>query len=122
MAVQVVSSSDLYPATALQQGMLFQSMLAQGAGIYLDQFAWVGGFSSAVPAKDAIAGALENPKAANQKLSLARANAVKQYLVDKGINAARITTKGLGPDNPIASNKTKEGRQKNRRIEFYRVK
>ena len=61
-------------------------------------------------------------KAVNQKLSLARANAVKKYLVDKGISDTRISTKGFGPDKPIASNKTKEGRQKNRRIEFFRAK
>jgi outer membrane protein OmpA-like peptidoglycan-associated protein len=61
-------------------------------------------------------------KATNQKLALARADAVKKYLVSKGIPETRIRTKGLGPDNPIASNTTKEGRQKNRRIEFYRTK
>ncbi len=56
------------------------------------------------------------------KLSLARANAVKDHLVKKGINPARITTQGLGPDKPIASNKTAEGKKQNRRIEFVRTK
>ncbi len=61
-------------------------------------------------------------RASNMKLSLARANAVKDHLVKKGINPSRITTQGLGPDKPIASNKTAEGKQQNRRIEFIRTK
>jgi outer membrane protein OmpA-like peptidoglycan-associated protein len=56
------------------------------------------------------------------KLSQARAESVKGWLVAKGIAAERITAKGYGPDKPVADNKTKEGRQKNRRIEFFRVK
>ena len=58
----------------------------------------------------------------NIKLSQRRADAVKAYLTGKGIAASRITTKGFGPDKPIASNKTAEGKQKNRRIEFLRTK
>jgi len=55
---------------------------------------------------------------ANQKLSLARANAVKQMLVSSGIAADRITTSGYGQDRPTASNDTEEGRAKNRRLEL----
>jgi len=58
----------------------------------------------------------------NLKLSQARADAVKTWLVRKGISADRIITKGYGPDKPIADNNTPEGRQKNRRIEFFRLK
>jgi outer membrane protein OmpA-like peptidoglycan-associated protein len=58
----------------------------------------------------------------NLKLSLARAEAVKTYLVNKGIDAKRMTTKGFGPDKPIVPNTTDEGKQKNRRIEFIRMK
>jgi len=61
-------------------------------------------------------------RSSNMKLSLARADAVKTYLVNKGIDGARMTTKGIGPDKPIAPNKTDEGKQKNRRIEFIRLK
>jgi OOP family OmpA-OmpF porin len=60
----------------------------------------------------------------NQKLSERRAAAVKDYLVSKGIPASKITTIGKGESQPVATNKTKEGRQKNRRvdIEFKGVK
>ncbi len=61
-------------------------------------------------------------KATNMKLSQARAESVKSWLVAKGIAANRIGAKGFGPDKPITSNKTAEDRQKNRRIEFYRTK
>ncbi|MBI3365841.1 MAG: OmpA family protein [Ignavibacteriae bacterium] len=61
-------------------------------------------------------------RAYNMKLSMARANAVKDYLVQRGIDEKRISTKGFGFDKPIASNDTPEGRQKNRRIEFFRTR
>ncbi len=55
---------------------------------------------------------------ANLELSAKRAIAVKTYLVQQGIAAARIETVGLGSDSPIADNGTAAGRQQNRRIEF----
>jgi len=54
----------------------------------------------------------------NQKLSVRRAEAVKAYMVSKGVEPNRIYTEGKGEKQPVASNKTKEGRQKNRRVEI----
>ncbi|HTN67712.1 MAG TPA: OmpA family protein [Burkholderiaceae bacterium] len=54
----------------------------------------------------------------NQKLSVRRAEAVKAYLVSKGIEANRVYTEGKGKKQPVASNKTAEGRAKNRRVEI----
>lgn len=59
---------------------------------------------------------------ANIGLSLARANAVSAYLVGKGVPSRNLTALGAGPDNPIATNATAEGRAANRRIEFRIVK
>ncbi len=53
----------------------------------------------------------------NQKLSERRAAAVKAYLVSKGVAANKITTEGKGEKMPVADNKTREGRAKNRRVE-----
>lgn len=54
----------------------------------------------------------------NMQLSIDRANSVKTYLVNSGVDAKRITIKGYGESRPIASNATEEGRIKNRRVEF----
>jgi len=59
----------------------------------------------------------------NKNLSKMRAEVIKKYLIDKGIPAAKIETVGMGPENPIASNETFEGRKLNRRIEIrFKVK
>jgi OOP family OmpA-OmpF porin len=54
----------------------------------------------------------------NQKLSVARSEAVKAYLVSKGIEKNRVYTEGKGEKQPVADNKTKEGKAKNRRVEI----
>ena len=54
----------------------------------------------------------------NQKLSVKRAEAVKAYLVTKGIEKNRVYTEGKGEKQPVADNKTAEGRAKNRRVEI----
>ncbi len=59
------------------------------------------------------------PKAYNVKLSQRRADAVKAYLVKHGVAADRIHTKGYGMANPVASNKTAEGRAQNRHVEVH---
>jgi outer membrane protein OmpA-like peptidoglycan-associated protein len=57
-------------------------------------------------------------KAYNQTLSVNRAIAVANYLLDHNISSSRVTTKGYGPDVPKYTNTTPEGRAQNRRVEF----
>ena len=54
----------------------------------------------------------------NQKLSVARSEAVKSYLTGKGVEKNRVYTEGKGEKQPVADNKTKEGKAKNRRVEI----
>jgi outer membrane protein OmpA-like peptidoglycan-associated protein len=58
----------------------------------------------------------------NVELSRRRAEAVKYYMMQRGVDADRIETRGEGPDAPISSNNTRVGRQANRRIEFQIIK
>ena len=58
-------------------------------------------------------------RATNEKLSLNRANAVKNYLMNSGVSGNRMETQGLAYDYPVASNDTPEGRAQNRRVEVY---
>jgi len=58
----------------------------------------------------------------NLKLSTDRASAAKQYLLSKGFEESRVIAKGLGESTPISTNKTEEGRQLNRRVEFRILK
>lgn len=57
----------------------------------------------------------------NLKLSDDRAQSVRKYLVDKGVDAGRLTAKGFGAKRPIATNDTDEGKEINRRVEFLIV-
>jgi len=54
----------------------------------------------------------------NVDLSNSRAQSVRQYLIDKGVMADRLTARGYGEDKPLASNDTREGRKQNRRVEL----
>lgn len=60
-------------------------------------------------------------KAYNDVLSLKRANAVKTYLTDKGIDKNRLSSEGFGFSKPVESNKTDKGRALNRRVELYPI-
>lgn len=55
---------------------------------------------------------------ANKTLSFKRANSLKQALLDYGVSRNTVRTQGMGPDEPVASNETKEGREMNRRIDI----
>jgi OOP family OmpA-OmpF porin len=57
----------------------------------------------------------------NLILSQARASAVRQYLMSRGVAGVRLLAKGYGPDDPVASNATPEGRAMNRRVELRRL-
>ena len=89
--------------------------------MYNDEIKQVADFMRAHPeAKVMIQGHTDNvgSEASNVALSQARAKSVKEYLVDKfGIAGNRLQAVGYGPNKPIASNATAEGRQKNRRVE-----
>jgi len=99
-------SADLTPASEKILEPAYESMKA-----YPDMTVEIRGYTDD-----------KGKKASNVKLSQKRAESVKDWFVKKGIESNRITTKGLGPDNPIDSNKTEAGRAKNRRIEFFRTK
>ena len=60
-------------------------------------------------------------KEANEKLSADRAEAVANWLADHGIDRTRLSSKGYGESRPIASNKSEDGRAKNRRVELVRL-
>jgi OmpA-OmpF porin, OOP family len=57
-------------------------------------------------------------EAYNQRLSERRVNSVKDYIVRKGVDSSRVSGQGFGESKPIADNKTKDGRAKNRRVEI----
>lgn len=57
----------------------------------------------------------------NLKLSKARAESVRKYLLEKGVTAERVEAVGVGSERPVATNKTREGRELNRRVEIQVV-
>jgi outer membrane protein OmpA-like peptidoglycan-associated protein len=61
------------------------------------------------------------PAELNRDLSQQRAGSVRQYLIDQGVEASRVTAVGYGEDRPIADNSTREGRAANRRVELKRL-
>jgi OOP family OmpA-OmpF porin len=111
MAAKVVFNADTFfdfdKSTLKPEGrQLLDQVAQQASGIDLETIIAVGHTDSI------------GTEAYNQKLSERRAASVKSYLVSKGIDPNRIYTEGKGELNPIASNKTKEGRAQNRRVEI----
>ena len=74
--------------------------------------------------KAEVAGHTDNRGAGarNRVLSQQRAESVMRYLVSKGVNAANLTARGYGPDQPVADNRTEQGRNANRRVELRILK
>ncbi|MDQ3137482.1 MAG: OmpA family protein, partial [Gemmatimonadota bacterium] len=70
-----------------------------------------------------VAGHTDNtgPRALNDSLSLARAESVKAFLVERGVGADRMTVNGYAWDQPVAGNRTASGRAQNRRVELRRT-
>ncbi len=114
------------PATAYTlDNVLFETGKANLKG---SSFKAIDELASAMTAKSTmeieIAGHTDNvgDKDANLKLSQERAEAVRDYLIKKGINANRITAKGYGDTKPVADNSTEAGKQQNRRTEVKIIK
>ncbi|HKW14746.1 MAG TPA: OmpA family protein, partial [Candidatus Krumholzibacteria bacterium] len=63
----------------------------------------------------------DGPAATNLKLSSKRADAVRDYLIKKGVPASQMTSKGYGETQPISDNKSPEGKAMNRRVELKRM-
>ncbi len=61
------------------------------------------------------------PKGYNIQLSMRRAEAVRQQLIEEGVDESRLTSKGYGPENPLGSNDTRDGRAQNRRVDLTPV-
>lgn len=106
------------------EGVTFETgkaTLTPGSAATLDRVAQALQDNQAVTVE--IGGHTDNTgsRATNVRLSKARAEAVKSYLVSKGVTATRMTTKGYGPDAPVGDNKTAVGRGMNRRVELKKT-
>lgn len=106
----VVTLGDLLFATG-------KSELTGGAGPNLDKLAaFLGEYSDRTVLIEGHTDSVGSAES-NQLLSQRRADSVRSYLVNRGVQANRVTTAGLGEGSPVASNDTNTGRQQNRRVE-----
>jgi OOP family OmpA-OmpF porin len=119
-----VAEKPLLEKTTIALNVKFDTAKAVIKKKYHNEIKKVADFMKAYPETKAIiegytdnVDKFKNPEN-NIKLSQARADSVRQYLIDNfGIDASLITAVGYGPNKPIASNDTKKGRQKNRRVQ-----
>jgi OOP family OmpA-OmpF porin len=110
--------------TLILQGVTFQtgrSVLTAQSYAVLDQVA--GSLIANPEIRIEIAGYTDNTGslALNRRLSGNRAIAVRFYLARKGVSPSRMTARGFGPANPVATNTTPEGRAQNRRVELHKM-
>jgi outer membrane protein OmpA-like peptidoglycan-associated protein len=130
MGLNPLDSADDVPIIAVGERIILEGVnfetnkatLLPGAKAILDQVA--NSLLANPDAEVAIHGHTDNVGGAkyNQELSLRRAESVKDYLAGLGVSGSRMTTRGYGFTKPIADNGTAQGRAKNRRIEFVRIK
>jgi OOP family OmpA-OmpF porin len=119
-----VAETPMLEKTTIALNVKFDTAKAVVKKKYHNEIKKVADFMKAYPETKAIiegytdnVDKFNNPEN-NIKLSQARADSVRQYLIDNfGIDASRLTAVGYGPNKPIASNDTKKGRQKNRRVQ-----
>ncbi len=97
------NESELMPNARDNLNTIARALVARGNDVTIE----ISGYADAT-----------GPSAVNQRLSLARAEAVKRYLIEQGVPADRIHTVGHGERDPVASNSTPEGRANNRRVEI----
>jgi outer membrane protein OmpA-like peptidoglycan-associated protein len=124
IAARPVELPETVGATLVMRAVQFRinrAVLTPAARTELDKVAitmqgmpnarWeIGGYTSSV-----------GSRAVNMRLSRQRAEAVRTYLISKGVPAANVTAVGYGPANPVASNRTARGRADNRRVEVKRL-
>ncbi|HHB52570.1 MAG TPA: OmpA family protein, partial [Saprospiraceae bacterium] len=117
--VEVAKLTELFKTVYFRSG---KYDITDNTSQLLDQAAAI--MTKYPTAKFSISGFADSTGSAKRNLQLTddRANAVKNYLVSKGVSESNLTAKGYGEENPIASNRTKAGRAKNRRVEVKLVK
>ena len=116
--VEVAKLEELFKTVYFDSG---KSDIKNNTALLLDEAAVI--MTKYSTAKFSISGFADSTGSAKRNLVLTddRANAVKDYLVSKGVTSSNLTAKGFGEDMPIASNNTRSGRSQNRRVEVKLV-